>query len=226
MNRPLGIVGGMGSFAGERLLHHALTTAVSRGAIDDDDFPKVIYYNLPVSGLDISGVSDGKQIFNQLRVAISQLESIGCDRIIIACNSVHVLHSKLQGMVAGQIINIVESGCRRAAPLSPVGVVCSETSKRSMLFDSALRRFDAECIHTNEEEQFSINSIIGSVIVNRHGREQFDALRTVAYGLSSRGAHSLLIGCTELSLVRDPALDSMPTFDCGFVAVEEAIGNG
>lgn len=219
-----GIIGGMGSFAGLRMLEYAMKLAVQNGADSDAEFPKVLYYNLPAKGIDTKGVSDGKLLYTQLMSTVSQLETAGCSTIIIGCCSAHVLHSKIQGNSSARILNMVELACHEAAPYETVGILCSETSKRCGIFDDYLTGFSAKSLHVSDDEQIIVNSIIQRCILFQQGLADTSRLQSLCDSLQSRGAKSILLGCTELGLSYDiNHIITLPVIEAGFVAIEEAM---
>lgn len=226
MKQMLGIIGGMGSFAGLSLANYALRRAVTNGAALDEDFPKMVYYNIPTSGLGISGVTNEKLLFRDLRNAVSHLETIGCKLIVIACASAHVLYGKLQGLAVAKILDLVEIGCEKAAQFGEVGVLCSDSSKHHGLFDIQISRFKAKCLHTTSEEQLKINEAIQAVMLNRQTRNHALDLQSVVCNLHARGAKGILLGCTELPLAVDRGFTSLAMVDAGQAAIDTALGCG
>lgn len=224
----LGILGGAGAFAGLELAKHALDLAVKMGACRDEEFPKLLYYNLPITGLDCSGVVDPKGVFRQTRIAVSQLEGFGCDRIVIACNSAHAFYSKIQGFSAAKIVSLIEVGCRRCADLNvqAVGVLCSSSSRKEELFSFGLGRHGVDALYIDQDQQIELNNIIGRIIGFRHTAADTNSLQTFAMNLRAKGAQVILLGCTELTLAFDPSRIASPTVDCGLAAIEEALTLG
>lgn len=222
MKRMVGIVGGLGAFAGLRMLEHAIKTAAAIGAVKDDDFPSILYYNLPIRGMDERGVVDEKAVLNQLRGLVGRMESFGCEVIVMGCNSTHIFWPKLQGWFSGTMLNIVEIGAAKASSHSPVGVICSETTKASGMYGDSLGRLHAGCIETDAGEQKNVTSIILSVIQGKQTRRHSSDLHGIICSLKARGARSVILGCTELGIVSEFGYD-IPVIDSGLVAVEAAI---
>lgn len=218
MKQMLGIIGGMGSFAGLSLVEYALKRAVVNGAKCDEDFPKLVYYNIPVTGLAITGVVDEKALFKHLRNAVSHLETIGCRSIIIACASAHVMHAKLQGLADAKIFNLVEIGCHNTYP-GIVGVMCSESSRKAGLFDRHLKA----CVYPDPEDQQLVNHAIEAVMFGRQGSDEANDLQTVAFNLRAKGATEILLGCTELPIAINRHLTTMRMVDAGKFTVDEAL---
>jgi aspartate/glutamate racemase len=132
--KNLGIISGMGAFAGIRLANFLLDQAQDSKIMQDSDFPEFLLYNLPVKGMDETGIVDEGLVKSQLKKAISKMEVWECKQIIIACNSAHVFLDELQTYFDGQIINMIDAACQ-SATADKVGVLCSDSTKKSKLYE-------------------------------------------------------------------------------------------
>ncbi len=194
MQPLIGIIGGMGSFSGLYLLSYALR----RGRHEsDEEFPRILYYNLPVQGMDKTGVSDERLLFKQLRAAVAHMSAFGCEQIIIGCNSAHTLWAKLQGMTPNTIVNMVGLAAHTCLDKGKIGILCSQSSKSARLYPKELDGYEIEYVETDGSEQEQLNLIIENVIADRTWG-LFETLRVVCDCLRSRGADTILFGCTEL----------------------------
>lgn len=207
----------MGSYAGLDLLDYALRHGNPKS---DSEFPRVLYYNLPIEGMNETGLKDEKKVFGQLRVAIDGMQHFGCQRAVIACNSAHTFWAKLQGFTPMVILNMVDIGANACCGKGPVGVLCSETSKRSGLYDTYFNRYRTEFIHTNKAEQEEVNDLIGQVIC---GPFSPGGLLDVCRALVGRGAKTLLAGCTEVEMAVRQSGWQLPFVFPGTLTVDIAI---
>jgi len=223
MSKMIGIIGGMGAFAGMRVLDHAIRESAKKGVICDSDFPRILFYNLPVRGMDKTGITDEKLVLSQLRGVIGKMESFGCDVIVIACNTVHCFHSKLQGFFSAYILNIIDAACDRVNSSSPVGVICSETTKKKRLYEFALERRKIASVQTSESDQSKVNEIIHSVICGTNSRHHALELNAVISNLKCAGARQVILGCTELGAVFEVSCCDISVVDSGIIAVEMAL---
>jgi aspartate/glutamate racemase len=226
VTKLIGIIGGMGAFAGLRLVEHAFNVAIANGARKDSEFPRLVYYNLAARGMDESGMSDAKVVFHQLRIAIGQMQLVGCNPILIACNSVHEIYSKLTEFCGSDLMNIVELGCHAAAELGEVGVLCSSSSRHAKLFDKELGRFGRSPIYIEASVQCKLDRVIARAITRSIGPSDAEAVVDLCSQLKVSGAKCVLFGCTEIGLVVDTKLIPLPVVDCGCVAVEQALLHG
>ena len=104
MKEPLGIIGGMGAFAGLRLADYLLKLAQDRGAALDHEFPEFLLYNLPIRGMDERGICDQETVLVDLLDAMLKMEAWGCQRVILACNTVHCLLPDIEARFPGMIV--------------------------------------------------------------------------------------------------------------------------
>lgn len=223
MSKMLGIIGGMGAFAGLDLLNYAFTQAARHGASKDEDFPSVLFYNLPAQGMNERGVSDQKLVKSQLRGAISRMESFGCEIILIACNTVYSFYPDLQGFYSGKLLNMIDVACSALNKENTVGVMCSETSRSCGLYATRLKRQNRSVIECDYDEQTMINHAVDAVISGRCTDLNVRDIRAVVCNLKARGAESVIVGCTELPLVLNGHSFGINLIDAGRVSVDAAL---
>lgn len=218
MKKMLGIIGGMGAYAGLDLLRYALSHS---NAVRDEDFPNILFHNLPIRGMNECGIVDKKLVKSQLRGCVERMESYGCDTILIACNTVHVFHSELQGVYSGVLLNMVDLACSAVGSEKRIGLMCSRTSISHRLYQDRLERNGKVVIPCERNEQCCVDRTIDCVI--RGESVDIRNLMTVFDGMKSRGAESVIIGCTELPLALKCVSTPVPTIDAGRVSVDAAL---
>lgn len=196
MSKPmLGILGGMGAFAGQRLVKRAFEMAVEHGAKKDSDFPRLLYYNLPAKGLDPTGVHDSKTFLQEVRAALSRMEMCGCHRLMIACMSAYAIYPKLQDGCSAEILNVPEFVAYDLCNHKKIGVLCSESCRKAGVWDRAFGRKEIECIYPTN--QAVVTAYIESAITDSYPSPVLMALGEVCLELQDKAA-AVLAGCTEL----------------------------
>lgn len=220
--KPIGILGGMGAFASLRLAEYAMKRAVSQGASRDSDFPKLLLYNIPVSGLDPSGMCDAKLLFRELRAAASHMETFGCCPIIIACASAHSLYAKLQSCLHVPILNLVELGAA-AVTEAPVAILCSDSARREHLYEGYLSNRRMDFIYPNDASQSLLRSVIEYAMRGDKIPKAKGLLETVVSEVHHLGAKSVLLGCTELGCVCEPESLPLTAIDAGIETMKVAL---
>ena len=198
MKQTLGILGGIGSAAGVHLANRLVQIAQEAGARHDADFPEFILYNLPLVGMDETGIIDGGPVKRQLHEAFQRLNAWKCDYVLVACNTVHCFYPDMVSWCSGKVLNMVDLACEAAAKkTSSVGVLCSATTRKIGLYQTALEARGATAVMVTDEEQKFLNKAIADVIRGEYNDRL--GVCTAIRGQFERGAKLVLVGCTELS---------------------------
>ena len=137
-----------------------------------------------------------------------RLERAGVDLIVVPCNTAHYFYDGLTKSCKTPILNIIDettahlvrTGVKTFGLLATVGTIQS----------GAYERFCAPrgltCLTPTEEEQKIISDIIfGQIKQNK--AVDMDAFGRVVDSLRSRGCERIVLGCTELSLLKKQGLD-------------------
>lgn len=137
-----------------------------------------------------------------------RLEAAGVDLIVVPCNTAHYFYDGLSANCKVPILNIIDETC---AHLSRVGVekfglLATEGTIRSGAYERFCTPRGLTCITPTKEEQALISEIIfGQIKQNKP--VDMDAFDSVVNSLRSRGCEKIVLGCTELSLLKKQGLD-------------------
>lgn len=223
MKQPLGIIGGIGAFAGLRLADYLLKLAHDRGASRDDEFPDFLLYNLPIHGMDERGIYNQEIVLVDLLDAMLKMEAWGCKRVILACNTVHCLLPEIELRFPSMVINMLESACKSVSQnVSRVGVISSDTTRALGLYRSALSRNRIGIVETTDDEQKLLNEAIKEAVAGRQLKCHFDFVENTIVSMNRRGADEIIVGCTDLPLVLNPDHLSIRLIDAGHEAIKQA----
>jgi aspartate racemase len=198
----IGILSGMGAAAGVHVLDLLIAECQRRGARADKDFPEILLYNLPASGMNEKGVTDENAIRVELLGGVKLLNEAGCRFIIIACNTVHVYREMLQRKSDALILDMPTAAIRTCAGLMKIGVLSSRTTRETGLYEKAIKKMlGAECLQVSECEQGAVDMMIGHIIAGTvEGRHEI-ALQSIISDLVAAGAEKVILACTELPLM-------------------------
>lgn len=223
--KTLGILGGMGAFAGIRLMTLLFDRAVREGATKDGDFPSVVYYNLPLSDFDEKGMGDRETIKNELVGGILRLDGAGVSTIVIACNTVHEFLTDLleatstpvEDMVEAAVDHLVANGHRRIAVLS------SRQTRDAFLYVDKLQAKGKEVVRADDSMQEVIDMAILSAT---RGEVDMGVYHEFTRVLTSLVKHAcvdaILLGCTELPLVFEgEKWLGVPIYDSGKIVMDK-----
>jgi aspartate racemase len=202
--KKFGIVSGMGAAAGVHFYDTLIKEYQKNGATTDSDFPEVILHNVPTRGLNKHGVSNSMVLVKELVGSIEMLNRCGAEVIMIACNSAHMNHQYLQMMSKARILNMVEIAADSIGVATRVGVISSESTKESRLYEDILSRRGINVIQTTPEQQQMVDGMIEKAISGRINDKHRQKLAYIMRSMIRRGADEIILGCTELPLIGNP----------------------
>ncbi len=200
-NKLLGILGGLGPMA--TAYFYELLTSLTVVERDQDHIDMVI--SSRSSTPDRSSFILGQSSDNPLPVMIDEakkLEAYGADVIAIPCNTAHYFYDGIAKEINIPILNIIDetvdflygSGVRKAALFATEGTCKAGTYQRS-------GEGKVEIITPDKEDQAVITDMIFESI--KKGIDPDIAkFSEIANKMKTLGCERIILGCTELSLVK------------------------
>ena len=211
----LGILGGLGPMS--TVYFYEMLTAHTEASSDQEHLNIVIssFAETPDRTNYILGRSSENPLTDMMENA-KKLESFGATVIAIPCNTAHYFYSSLSKEVSVPILNIIEETVRIAAGvrIGRLGILATEGTVMSESYQRVSENFGIACEIPNKDEQKMLMDIIYGDI--KQGKKaDMEKFSHVAKSLLDRGCEKLILGCTELSLIKrdeglgDEYLDSL-----------------
>lgn len=227
MKARLGIIGGLGSAAGVRMAQQLVELAQQAGASKDEEFPAFTLMNVPTGGMDATGFTDGDLVKSALKHAVKMLDANECRYIAIACNTAYHFYDELDMATHAEVLNMPLIACKETKGCTKVGVLSSESSKALRVYARWLEHLKIEPILTTDDEQVMLNLVIETLIMHQPTSFEAGLLRRIAMKMKDRGAQSVIVGCTELSLLPEVVCQGcqqeIPLIDAGRVTMAKAL---
>jgi aspartate racemase len=200
MIKKLGVLGGMGPAASAEFIVRLIEqTPASK---DQDHIPFVLWSDSRVPDRSTSMRNGDDKPLPYLLEGVKGLKAVGCDLIVIPCNTAHFWFHELKKHA--YIIHIVDSvaGALRDINITntTIGVMGTQATIELGLYQYRLNKLGWDCIVPTKEEmdtkvQPAIDLIKSGKIV-----ESQCLLVDVMHTLIDRGAQAIVLGCTELPL--------------------------
>lgn len=198
----LGIIGGLGPMATAYFMQ--LVIQMTQADVDQDHIEMIIYNcpSIPDRTRYILGKSDLNPLIPMIETG-KALAAAGVGTIAIPCITAHYFHDELEKEIGVPIIHgILETadylhgrGYRR------VGVMATDGTVESGLFTREFGKKGMECLYPSFEGQVCVMELIYDDV--KAGKPaDMDKFRRVADELFAAGAEVILLGCTELSLIK------------------------
>lgn len=203
----LGVLGGLGPMSTvyfcEMLNRH------TRASCDNDHIDMIISSRAttPDRTAYILGTSDRDPLPVMIEEA-DRLTRAGAELIVIPCNTAHYFYDGLAKECRVPILNIIRETVEHlcACGTHRFGLLATEGTVRSGAYHRLCTESGTECLTPSEEDQALITSVIYDS-VKQNKPVDMEAFLRVAEHLRARGCERLVLGCTELSLLKRQGLD-------------------
>jgi len=198
----LGVIGGLGPMATAYFMQ--LVTSMTDAATDQEHLRMVVYSapDIPDRTRYILGKSSESPLPGILDAGL-KLKSIGAEVIAIPCVTAHYFQQEIEQGLGVHTLNAVSGTTEMLAEhgIKTVGLMATEGTVQSGLFQREFDKQGLTLITPGSEDQELVTSLIYNDV--KQGREpDMDAFRRVKEGLVKRGAEAVILGCTELSVIK------------------------
>ena len=196
----LGVLGGMGPLATATFFE--IVVQRTQAEIDQDHL-NIIIYNMP----HIPNRTDhilGKSADSpapHIRRHIEALKSQNVTAIAIPCVTATYYYEEITDQLETIVINTLDEITKHvlAKNAKKVGLMATDGTINSRLFQKHLEKHNVECIVPDETRQRLVMQVIDDV---KAGREVNMAdFYSVSTSLTERGCDAIVLGCTELPVV-------------------------
>ncbi|MCR5196786.1 MAG: amino acid racemase [Pseudobutyrivibrio sp.] len=200
--KKLGIIGGLGPMATAYFMRRIIDMTDAK---TDQENIEMIVYNCP-SIPDRTGYILGKSKESPLPKMVeiaNNLERQNIDYIAMPCITAHYFHDQLTDSVYVPISNGIKESAEylKKEGINRVGIMATDGTAQMHLFDSVFKDYNIECVYPDSESQKLIMSIIYDDV--KAGKPaSMDNFYSVKKQLMEAGAQIIILGCTELSIVK------------------------
>ncbi|HDZ40264.1 MAG TPA: aspartate/glutamate racemase family protein [Bacteroidetes bacterium] len=239
MTKIIGVVGGMGTYAGIDLLRKI---ADNTGAVKDQEHLPVAMLSLPDKILDRSEYFFGEVDENPgqaIAEVVKKLHSLGACVFGIPCNTAHVQK------ILNPVIEIIRDGCtlvnmirevsqyisKSYPDVEKVGIMGTNGVFKSRVYDDYMSAEGLQTLYPDEDVQFSM--VHPAIYDMEYGikamsepvseRARVDLL-TVLRMLIHEGAQVIVLGCSEIPLaIKEKAIEYIPIIDANDVLAKAIV---
>ncbi len=201
-NMLLGVLGGLGPMSTvyfcELLCRH------TKAECDRDHIDMLVSSRATTPDRTAFILGDAKE--DPLPVMIEEahrLERAGVDLIVIPCNTAHYFYDGLTAACHTPILNIIRETVAHLSRMGvhKMGLLATDGTVRSNAYAHVCTEYGMECVTPTDAEQGVIMSVIYDQI-KQNKEPELKAFLRVCSSLEARGCERLVLGCTELSLLK------------------------
>ena len=228
MKQAVGVIGGVGPMATVYYMQRVIE--MTKAGCDQEHINMLVFNDCDIP--DRTAFITEKSPDNPLPVMVEdpilkRLEAAGCEFVVIPCNTAHYFYDELEQAVEIPVVNIVEETIRyakaRVQDLSCVGIMATTGTIVTGTYQKYAERAGLSFAVPDEDEQNLLMQIIydGVKAGKPVPRADFDR---VANHLRAKGAQCLILGCTELSVLkRDLPINDPDVLDSIDVLASETV---
>lgn len=217
-NRILGVIGGLGPIATAHFME--LVTCMTDADIDQQHLEMIIYSSpsIPDRTQYILGQSRQSPLPQMLQIG-RKLVQQGATHIAIPCVTAHYFFEELEAGIPAAVINGVGETARHLKEngIRCAGIMATDGTVQASIFHRELEKQGIKPVIPSSARQADVMSLIFDNI--KAGRPvDIARFAAVRQELREAGAEAIILGCTELSLIkRDYAIGA------GFVDAMEVL---
>lgn len=198
----LGVLGGLGPMS--TVYFCELLTAHTDAVRDADHIDMII--SSRASTPDRTAFILGKSHLDPLPAMIGEAERLtraGADLIVIPCNTAHYFYDGLKAAIDTPMLNIIEETLAQLsrAGVRKFGLLATEGTVRAGAYSALCGAYGLECLTPDDADQRTVTSIIYDRIKQNKPVDMGELL-AICDRLRARGCERLVLGCTELSLLK------------------------
>ena len=185
----------------------AKVIAATPATHDEDHVPLLIQSDPRVPGRPAAILRGGPSPLPALRAGRDRLIAAGAVALAMPCNTAHVWLPELRQGCPVPFLSIVDASCdeaeARAQPGAAIGIIGTEATLTSRLFDNELaRRGFAPLLPSHHELRDLILPAIEQVKAG-HAAAGGQQVERAVQALFDRGAQVVILACTETPLALD-----------------------
>ena len=200
--KMLGVLGGMGPMATAYFMELVIRMT---DAETDQEHLDMLVYNL-TSIPDRTGFILGKTKESPLPTLIRAGQALaeqGAEQIAVPCMTSHYFYRQLSEAVPVPVLNCLAetADCLKAGGVERAGILATTGTMETGIFRDALLSRGIQPVALSRERQTDVMSLIyDDIKANRPPR--MELFHRAGEELRQKGAEIVILGCTELSLIK------------------------
>ena len=198
----LGVIGGLGPIATAHFMELVIRMTEAR---TDQEHLDMILYNRPSIPDRTGYILDSTKpnpLPEMIRVG-NALARQGAKLIAIPCMTAHYFHRELTRYIEAPIVHAIHETAAHLKKhgITKVGIMATDGTIRSRLFQRELENHGMEVLIPSLQGQKCVMSVIyDDIKANRPA--DMEKFRYASDELRTQGAQAIILGCTELSLIK------------------------
>jgi aspartate racemase len=222
--RRVGLIGGM-SFESTIVYYKLLNEAIraARGGLSSADLVMHSVDFAPIAAMQREDRWD--EAGAALARAAQGLEKAGAQAVLICTNTMHLVADAVADAIAVPLIHVIDETAHALAGAGyrrPLLLATRYTMEHGF-YQAHMARHDIAVMVPDAAARAQVHAIIFDELCQGKVLDSSRAvLLAIIEAARAQGADSVILGCTEVGLILDPAALALPGFDSAVIHVEAA----
>lgn len=155
-----------------------------------------------------------------------QIESVGADCLVMCTNTPHLVADEVRKKIGIPLLHIAEETAKEiiSKGIDTIGLIGTKFTMEHSYFKSRLEQSGINTIVPDEIDRDYIHASIFNELTRGHFKEETKkSFLKIIDKLENRGAKGIVFGCTEFSILIDPANYTIPIFDTTAIHAKAAV---
>lgn len=220
--KTVGVLGGMGPEATVDFLHKLLQNTPA--STDQEHLHVIADINPKVPNRQEAILRSADNPLPTLCHMAQGLEKAGADFIVMPCNTAHYYLGEIRESVIVHVVDmprlVTDYALQRYPELRTFGLLAASGAIKAKLYQKWFQASGVDLIIPKERAQSILMDQIGLIKAGNKGEQVRRRILKVAEALVKAGAEAIILGCTELPLVRYRNKIQTPIIDGNRVLAE------
>lgn len=223
--KTIGMLGGM-SWESTQSYYSAINQGVKQrlGGLRS---AKIVLYSIDFAEIEqLQHAGDWAGTAVILSRAAQAVERAGADFLIVCTNTMHKVVPEIQEQIAIPILHVADAtaSALRRAGIRQVGLLGTRFTMEQAFYRERLEHHGIQVQVPEKQDQATIHDVIYTElclgIIRPESRQRY---LDIIEELSHRGAEAVILGCTEIALLVQPADTRVPLYDTAAIHAEQAV---
>lgn len=224
-DRIVGVIGGMGPDATIDFMSRVIDKTPA--SCDQDHVRMLVEHNPRIPSRQLATQEAGENPGPAIAEMAARLEASGADFIVMPCNAAHAWQEDVVAATKIPFVSIIDVSVSKALQQIPddgaVGILTTPACFAAGLYQQALAKAKREAVLQSPEELSEALSFIDRIKAGDKSEPVVTGLKELAEKLVSRGAKAIIAACTELPLVLDQSMFTIPLISSTDVLAERTV---
>jgi aspartate racemase len=220
-----GVLGGMGPDATVDFMTKVI--ALTPADKDQDHIHMLVDHNPGVPNRQTAILDDGEDPGPAMAAMARRLETAGADFLVIPCNTAYAFQASILEAVSVPLISIIDETILAVAERSPdvseVGLLATNGCLEAGVYQQAFVNRGLTPVLPDNAELDALMGLINKIKAGDQNHTIATAMCDLANELVDRGAQAIVAGCTEIPLVLEGSMLTVPLISSTDTLAEKTV---